>query len=151
MGKLFDSRRAMRLPMPRTQLILAGSVMLISVGFAGVFAWHAQSAYGGLYKMLASSAPESFLVEVNEQAKDFVRVSVALGVAYVAVMVGFCVAFSHRLLGAIVPLRRAIEAMKNGDTRARAKLRTHDYAFQPMADDLNELATLLERQKKSNP
>ncbi|MEM7409803.1 MAG: hypothetical protein AAF430_06195 [Myxococcota bacterium] len=137
----------MRLLMPRTQLILTGAVLCLSLGFAGAFAWHAHSAYAGFYKMLASTAPESFLLQLSEQASDFVWVSGAILIAYVAVMVSFCVAWSHRMLGPIVPIRRMIEALKNGDTDARIKLRSHDGAFQPMADDLNELGAMLDREK----
>ena len=147
MRKGIDSRRAMRLLMPRTQLILTGAVVFISLGFAAAFAWHAHSAYAGLYKMLASSAPESFLIQVSEQASDFVWVSVAIVAAYVGALVSFCITWSHRMLGPIIPVRRMIESLKNGDTTARVKLRSHDSAFQPIADDLNDLGLLLERNK----
>lgn len=147
--KGLGSRRALRLLIPRTQLMLTGFVTLISAGFAAVFAWHAYAAYAGLYAMLASSAPESFLNQVNEQASAFVWVSGAIGIAYVVVIVGFCVAYSSRMLGPIVPLRRRIEAMKNGDSANRVELRERDTAFQPIADDLNELGMMLEEQKRA--
>lgn len=144
------SRRAIRLLHIRTQLIMTSCVLLISLGFAALFAWHAQHAYGALYAMVASTAPESFLAQIREQGFDFVVVSAVIALLYVAVSVGFCVTFSHRLLGPIVALRRQVEALKNGDYGSRVQLRNRDIVFQPIAEDMNELAMMLsDREKKS--
>jgi len=67
----------------------------------------------------------------------------------VLVMVGFCIAYTHTLLGPTVPLRRQVQSMKDGNYQARNKLRQTDAAHQGLADDLNELASILQHAQKS--
>ena len=72
-----------------------------------------------------------------------------LGVAYVAASVLVALFHSHRMLGPVVPLRRHVEALKNGDYASRIQLRKRD-AHGELADDLNELASLLASREKQN-
>lgn len=50
---------------------------------------------------------------------------------------------SHRIFGALVPIRRQIEALKNGDYTARSALRDND-ELREIMEDLNALAGTLE-------
>ncbi len=76
----FDSRRSLRLVMPRTQLVLTGCVIAISSIFALFFAWHVYAAYSDMYAMLASAAPEFFLVQVSgRRIFDYQQQAFAIG------------------------------------------------------------------------
>ncbi len=114
-----------------------------------LFAWHTHSAYAKLYEMVMTSVPESFQEQIAYQTQDFSIVGAAILGGFVLVMVGFCIAYTHTLLGPTVPLRRQVQAMKDGNYQARNKLRQSDAAHQGLADDLNELASILQHTQKS--
>ena len=52
-----------------------------------------------------------------------------------------------RVVGPVVAFQRQVEALKNGDYQSRVRLREKD-CFDDLAQDLNELASLLERDEK---
>ena len=54
------------------------------------------------------------------------------------------VALSHRIFGPIVPMKRLIEDLTNGNYSSRVALRKTD-EFQDVADSLNQLAENLEK------
>ena len=114
-----------------------------------LFAWHTHSAYAKLYEMVMTSVPESFQEQIAHQTQDFSIVGAAILGGFVLVMVGFCIAYTHTLLGPTIPLRRQVQAMKDGNYQARNKLRKSDAAHQDLADDLNELASILQHTQKS--
>lgn len=114
-----------------------------------LFAWHTHSAYAKLYEMVMTSVPESFQEQIAHQTQDFSIVGAAILGGFVLVMVGFCIAYTHTLLGPTIPLRRQVQAMKDGNYQARNKLRQSDAAHQGLADDLNELASILQHTQKS--
>ena len=78
---------------------------------------------------------------------DAVVVTGVLAIAYLLTVLAVAIVFLHRLVGPTVALRRQGEALKNGDYSARVSLRRND-AFSELADDLNELAALLEQGDK---
>ena len=82
-----------------------------------------------------------------EQARDYLIVSFAIGGAYVLMVLVACLAHAHRILGPLIPIRTHIEGMKNGDYSSVLRLRSGD-PFVEIADDLNELASLLREQAK---
>lgn len=51
--------------------------------------------------------------------------------------------YSHRLLGPVIPIRRHIESLCEGNYATRITLRKGD-EFQDIAEDLNRLATILQ-------
>ena len=63
-------------------------------------------------------------------------------------MLGFCIAYTHTLLGPTVPLRRQVQSLKDGNYQARNALRKSDAAHQGLADDLNKLASILQHTQK---
>jgi signal transduction histidine kinase len=67
---------------------------------------------------------------------------------YIFAVLLLSVGYAHRMIGPMVPIRRQTEALKNGDYSARVTLRKRD-AFSELADDLNELAQVLEEQEKT--
>ena len=140
----FGSRRAFRVLQLGTQIRLPLYLLLITVTFASLFAWHAHSAYVKMYAMVMTSVPESFQEQLAHQTQDFSIVGAAILGGFVLVMLGFCVAYTHTLLGPTVPLRRQVQSMKDGNYQDRNKLRQSDAAHQSLADDLNELASILQ-------
>jgi signal transduction histidine kinase len=123
--------------------------MLITVAFMSLFAWHTHSAYAKLYAMVMTSVPESYQEQIFGQTQDFSIVGAAIIGGFVLAMVGFCVAYTHTLLGPTVPLRRHVQSMRDGNYQARNKLRKSDAAHQSLADDLNELASVLQKTQKN--
>jgi hypothetical protein len=145
----FDSRRAFRVLQLGTQIKLPLYLLLITVGFMSLFAWHTHSAYAKLYGMVMTAVPESFQEQILRQTHDFSIVGAAILGGFVFVMLGFCIAYTHKLLGPTIPLRRQVQSMKDGNYQARNKLRDSDTAHQGLADDLNELASILQHAQKS--
>lgn len=140
---LADARRSVRLIQPGVQLRLAIWVLAISLAFFLFFAWHGYYAYSDLHAVVMASASSSYEVQFQEQTRTFLMVSTSIVLGYVFVMLSVCIAYTHRLLGAVVPLRRQVQALKNGNYRMRVQLRKSDDAFLGLADELNELTQLL--------
>ena len=144
----FDSRRAFRVLQFGTQIRLPVYLLLITAAFTTLFAWHTHSAYSKLYAMVMTSVPESYHEEIIRQTQDFSIVGASILGAFVLAMLSFCIAYTHTLLGPTVPLRRHVQSMKDGNYQARNKLRKSDAAHQGLADDLNELASILQHAQK---
>jgi signal transduction histidine kinase len=99
--------------------------------------------------MVMTSVPESFQEQIFNQTQDFSIVGAAILGGFVLAMLGFCIAYTHTLLGPTVPLRRHVQSMKDGNYQARNKLRESDAAHRGLADDLNELASILQHAQKN--
>ncbi|MBW2692675.1 MAG: hypothetical protein JRE57_08575 [Deltaproteobacteria bacterium] len=140
----FDSRRAFRVLQFGAQIRLPFYLLLITVVFMSLFAWHVYSAYAELYTMVMTNVPESFQEQILRQTQDFSIVGAAILGGLVLTILGFSIAYTHVLLGPTVPLRRQVQSMKDGNYRTRNKLRKTDAAHQGLADDLNELSSILQ-------
>ena len=145
----FDSRRAFRVLQFGAQIRLPLYLLLITVTFISLFAWHTHSAYAKLYAMVMTNVPESFQEQIFSQTQDFSIVGAAILGGFVLAMLGFCIAYTHTLLGPTVPLRRHVQSMRDGNYQARNKLRQSDTAHQGLADELNELASILQHTQKN--
>lgn len=66
---------------------------------------------------------------------------VSLAFSLMSIATGLLI--SHRIFGAMVPIRRQIDALIAGDYKARGKLREHD-ELQEVMSGLNDLAEKLE-------
>ena len=98
----------------------------------------------------AASRPEVPIAisgALQERTWDFFYLSASLAMAYALAAVGVSVVYLHRLVGPMVAFRRHLEALKNGDYSSRVQLRRKD-AFEDVAEDLNELAQILEADAK---
>jgi hypothetical protein len=144
-----DARRVIRFPQPMTQLKLPAYLLVATLACGAVFAWQSQAAYERMYELVISEVPETYVVMIREQTHDFAVVSASILAGYKLIVAGLCIGYSHRLIGPVVALRRQIQALKDGNYRARTKLRKSDTAFLEMAADLDELATILGRIPKS--
>ena len=140
-----NARRSIRLLNPEVQLRLSWHVLAVSAVFGIALAWQTSVAFTDLYAMIVSEVPRSFAEEVRAQAKAYLWVSGALVVGYVLAMVATCLVHTHQLVGPIVALRRQARSLIRGHYHRRLELRKGDTPFQAIAEDLNELADLLER------
>ena len=145
----FDSRRAFRVLQAGAQIRLPLYLLIITVSFMSLFAWHTHSAYAKLYEMVMAAVPESFHEQIVHQTQDFSIVGAAILGGFALAMLGFCIAYTHTLLGPTVPLRRQVQSLKDGNYQTRNKLRKTDAAHQGLADDLNELASILQHAQKN--
>lgn len=139
-----DSRRAFRVLQFGAQIRLPFYLLLITVAFISLFAWHAYSAYAELYAMVMTNVPDSYQEQILRQTQDFSIVGGAILGGLALTILGFSIAYTHVLLGPIVALRRQVQSMKDGNYRTRNKLRKTDAAHQGLADDLNELSSILQ-------
>jgi hypothetical protein len=147
-GLPFDSRRAVRVLEPGVQLRLPAYLLGATLVFVGAFAWNGWSAFQRLVELTLVDSPDIFIGTVWEQTRSFLVVSGVILIAYLAVVAAVCLAHSHLLLGPRVALLRHVEALKNGDFGSRVMLRRRDRAFRELAQDLNDLAQMLERAEK---
>jgi len=138
-----DARRVIRFPQPMTQLKLPAYLLIATLVCGAIFAWQSQAAYERMYDLVISEVPETYVVMIREQTHDFAVVSASILAGYILVVTGLCIGYSHRLIGPVVALRRQINALRDGNYRARTKLRKSDTAFLDMAADLDELAKTL--------
>jgi hypothetical protein len=148
---LADPRRSFRLLHPGIQLGLALHVLAVGACFGLLFVWHAWHAYADLVTRSLASAPAALEVQLRQQTWSFAVVSLVMGVGYVLVVVGVCVAWSHRLLGPTVALRRHLQALRSGRCPGPLRLRRTDGPFLPVADALNEVARLLDERRERGP
>ena len=145
----FDSRRAFRILQLGVQIRFPLYLLLITVAFISLFSWVSHSAYANLYAMVMTAIPESFQEQILRQTQDFSIVGAAILGGFVLAMLGFCGAYTHTLLGPTVALRRQVQSMKDGNYKARNKLRKSDEAHQGLANDLDELASILQHAQKN--
>jgi len=141
----FDSRRAFRVLQFGAQIRLPFYLLFITIGFMSLFAWHAYSAYAELYAMVMTNVPESYQEQILRQTQDFSVVGAAILGGLVFTILGFSIAYTHTLIGPTVALRRQVQSMKDGNYRTRNKLRKTDAAHHGLAQDLNELAAILQQ------
>ncbi len=144
-----DARRAIRLPAPFAQLKLPVYLLILTLAFGALFAWHSIAAYERLYGLVISSIPESHRVLLLDQTRDFAIVSATILTGYALFVLGVCLAYSHGLLGPLVALRRHVQALKDGEYGSRVELRESDRAYLDVAQDLNDLAQSLAGGPKS--
>jgi methyl-accepting chemotaxis protein len=133
---------------PGLQLKLPITFLVITAVFGGLIAIAISNAYRTLFLTIAAEQPTYMEGILRAQTADLLIVSGMLAVGYLLTVLAVAIVMLHRLVGPTVALRRLIEALKNGDYSARVTLRRHD-AFVQLADDLNELAALLEQGDKA--
>ena len=99
--------------------------------------------------MIENTTQESYLRDtIREQAGNLLESSFMLLIGYIILVVGITTIYTHRMIGPTVTLRRHIVALKNGLYSNRIALRKHD-ELKDLADELNELAGILEQSQNS--
>ena len=147
MAILDPRRRTIRLLRPAVQLRLPLYLLGISLFFVAAMA---AVAYAGLMQpigFVVAELPQSLAATLALVLRDFATVASAATLAYVLVVLLVSVVYMKRLVGPVVAFHRHVEALKNGDYHSRVQLRDKD-CFEDLAQDLNELAGLLERDEK---
>ena len=141
--RLIDLRRR-----PGLQLKLPALLLMITAGFSALFLAHTEEALGAI--LLELGQQDGWLRNMVEEIQhDYLVVSLSIVVAYASVVVGICLAATHRLLGPIVALRRHLANVKNGDYASRVHLRA-GHPLSGVAEDLNELSEILKRPDQSS-
>lgn len=127
---------------PFLQLKLPALLITITAAFCLLFVAHTQAAYGAVARIgLEEPWLRAFADEIRG---DYLVVSIAIATAYVFVLLGACLAGTHRLLGPVGVLQRHLAELKSGNYTRRIQLR----AGHPLADlarELNELSERLQR------
>ena len=132
---------------PAVQLKLPAYFLLITTAFGGLMAIAISDAYRSLFLTITAEQPAYMEQILRAQTQDLLVVSGMLAIVYLLTILTVAIVILHRVVGPTVALRRQAERLKNGDYSARVTLRRHD-AFRELADDLNELAALLEQGDK---
>ena len=129
---------------PGMQIKLPAILLLVTTGFAALFLAHTRKAWGSLVEIgLADPWLRVFAREIQQ---DYFVVSLAIACAYAVVIVGICLAGTHRIFGPIVALERHLESLKRGDYTSRVRLRS-GHPLCGLASDLNELGEVLARSR----
>lgn len=146
---LHSRRQTIRLPKPIVQLKLPLFLLLLTLFFGVLMAWHTHVAYERIYTTTMTTVSPSIQEDLYEQTADFLVVSGALLGGYALVVLGFCLAYTHQLIGPTVALHRQVRKLRSGDFTARTNLRRSDAVFTDLAGDLNAVAELLQKHSGS--
>ena len=147
-----DSRRPVsgRLVRPRQQLkyamiLVCGGIVAQSLIIGAVVYFMNQSIATITAK--SNLDPEVIAVITNAITNSLVLVMlVATAVAMAAILIG--VKLSHRIYGPMIPFRRHIDELKDGNFGSRIRLRKDDDLLE-IRDALNDLAITLEDRYKN--
>jgi signal transduction histidine kinase len=97
--------------------------------------------------MIENTTQSEYLQQIiTEQIASFKQITLLVLFVYAALVVAITSIYTHRLLGPMIPIARHLKALKEGFYSHRLKLRKKD-ALQELADQLNELAEILEKRK----
>jgi methyl-accepting chemotaxis protein len=140
-----DNRRSIRnyLLNPKVQLRM-GFFVSINIIFAVVAAiYFARIMSLPLFDTLVINtdsdlSPELFSLFEETTRSGFMTI-IAFAICHGFIISMITVWYTHRIIGPIIAFRRHVQALTNGNTSSRIKLRDHD-AFTALADELNELA-----------
>lgn len=144
---LDPQRRMIRLLRPAVQLRLPLYLLGISLCFVAAMLALASAGLIQPISFVVAELPASLAATLSLVLRDFAVVASAGTFAYVLVVLCVSVVYMKRVVGPVVAFQRHVEALKNGDYHARVRLREKD-CFEDLAQDLNELAGLLERDEK---
>jgi HAMP domain-containing protein len=129
---------------PKAQMRLAqpfGVLLLISVGMVMMIFWQIFSLHGDMGDSVhAQDLP------VLKTILSKVVLTASLGIGLMGLLaVSLWIYFSHRIFGPVVPIRRHIKNLMDGNFSGEIKLRSND-EFKDIAGDLNELTRHLAKQ-----
>ena len=144
-------KRLMRnfLLQPLLQVKLGLYAILLSAAFAGALATILYRNFSGLVNaiVLLTDAED----EVRDLFLDYWRgtqiwIYLTFGI-YLAATVAISVLYTHKLVGPTIAFRRHLRSLGQGQVGVRTFLRRGD-AFKEVADELNSLSEVLDRQAK---
>jgi methyl-accepting chemotaxis protein len=134
---------------PGLQLKLAFYILLLSLGFVFITVLFGKLYFEQTYITLVDNTTQSEYIQaiVTQQIHDFKSLSLLLLAVYTVLIVLVATVYTHRMIGPTLPIMRHVKALKQGFYSHRVKLREYD-CFQELADELNELAEILEEQRQ---
>lgn len=134
---------------PGLQLKLAFYILLLSLGFVFITVLFGKLYFEQTYITLVDNTTQSEYIQaiVTQQIHDFKSLSLLLLAVYTVMIVLVATVYTHRMIGPTLPIMRHVKALKEGFYSHRVKLREYD-CFQELADELNELAEILEEQRQ---
>ncbi len=92
----------------------------------------------------------AMITKLNQVSVNVLMISlVGLAVLSIACLVLWMI-YSHRIFGPLVPIRRQVENLRNGNFSEQVTLRKYD-EFKDLADNLNGLADSLKNGTLSHP
>jgi len=142
-----DERRKARnfLLKPGIQLRLTLYVLLLSFTFMLLAVLFGNLYFEQTYVTLLQSTTQSEYVQriLARQSQEFRELALLLLSGYVLLMILVTVIYTHRLIGPVIPMRRHVQALREGRYANRVSLRRHD-VFTELADELNKLAETLQ-------
>lgn len=126
-----------------TFIFMVMSVLLIQLYFGAVY----NSILGltGYPELLGEHIKRMVISDISETRYLFFVVFFV----YISLFIIIAIAYTHKLVGSSVTLKRHICALKEGNFSSRVSLRKND-AFAEIADELNELASSLETKSKES-
>ena len=136
---------------PLIQVKLGIYCIFLSLVFAVALIMLLKLHFGKLFDaILVLTDAEHEVREIFQQylTESYWQVALAF-LTYVLITVLVSVLFMHKLVGPTVAFRRHIRALGEGQHTDRTYLRKGD-AFTEVADELNNLSEVLERQSKNN-
>jgi len=133
---------------PGFQLKLPFYILLLTLSFVGL-----TLLLGNLYleqayvTMIENTTQSEYLQQIiTKQIAAFKEITLLVLLVYAALVVAITSVYTHRLLGPMIPIARHLKALKEGFYSHRLRLRKKD-ALHELADQLNELAEVLEERK----
>jgi len=133
---------------PAFQLKLSIYILILSATFGSLALWVGDVAFKNVYVLLLEDATHRMYFQqvIDEQVRNVMRVSIALFAGYIVLVIAVTAIFTHRLIGPAVAITRHIRALKEGLYAHRVRLRKND-ELEDLADELNELAEILEQER----
>lgn len=130
----------------RFAMLFIGGAMLSVVALLGFLVLsfnHALARYNEKFQTHADIG-----LTINDSFTTTFLLIIALGVILGLLSIYLGIKISHRIYGPLVPLKRHIEKLTQGDYTSRVRLRKDDEMGE-LSDALNELAMALESRHKN--
>ena len=130
-----------QLKLPFYILLLTASFLCLTLFLGNLYL---EQAY---VTMIENTTQSEYLQQViTKQIADFKAITLLVLFVYAVLVIVITSIYTHRLLGPMIPIGNHLKALKEGFYAHRLHLRKKD-ALHELADQLNELAEVLEERK----
>ena len=135
--------------LPVLQSKLGLYCVLASLVFTASVLVYGYTSLYGLYEIIVelTDVSEELSQVIEAKISGFLTFCAILGVFYVVSTILLSVYYTHRFVGPTIAFRRHINSLRKNEYGSRVVLRKSD-AFSELAEELNMLASELERSKK---
>ena len=120
--------------------------ILASIIFTASVIIYGYSSLFGLYEIIVelTDISDDLSSVIQARIMGFLVFCAILGLIYTLTTLVLSIYYTHRFVGPVVAFRRHVTNLRKGDFSSRVVLRKND-AFAALAEDLNMLASELER------